>query len=404
MKSLILTACISLILSSSLAVDFPNDLFFVHHPEIAEAHAKGLYQVNNYAQAPPMPYNAANSAGSQPNSVQYPPYHANYNGNGLSRRGIKYTEDGAIDWQAMASDVQSQNKGMYATQDGSYHNAYNYPPGTPNGMQTPSQGPANMNGNYANNAQVPGATNGNQGNPQFYGNGTSNNAAYNNGHYTNNAAYNNGPYANNAAYNSGPYANNAAYNNNPQGRYDNNLAGYGNGYQQQNNPYNQGNQGNVGYDGPYSNQQAGNNFSPGNQYNNPNGYGMQQGANTASGQTAPNSNVKFAGASPKDNGYTRGEGTFYDLETHVGICGQRRKNTEIVAALNSKQMGTPDSRNPNCGKTIEIVGPNGKSVRATIVDDCKTCQTGGLEMSPAAFEQLGDFSHGSVPIKWKFVN
>lgn len=374
---------------------------------------ESLFTILNLA--PPMPNNAANSAGSQPNLAQYPPYHANYNGNGLSRRGIKYTEDGAIDWQAMASDGQSQNKGMYATQDGPYHNAYNYPPGASNGMQNPSQGPANMNGNYANSAQVPGATTGNQGNPQFYGNGTSNNAAYNNG-----------PYSNNAAYNSGPYANNAAYNNNPQGRYNNinNLAGYGNGYQQQNNPYNQGNQGNVGYGGPYGNQQAGNNFSPGNQYNNPNGYGIQQGANTASGQTASNSNVRLAGAYSKDDGYTRGEGTFYDLETHVGICGQRRKNTEIVAALNSKQMGTPDSRNPNCGKTIEIVGPNGKSVRATIVDDCKTCQTGGLEMSPAgkiiftfyqlliqtssffviAFEQLGDFSHGSVPIKWKFVN
>lgn len=51
MKSFILTTCISLILSASLAVDFPNDLFFVHHPDIAEAHAKGLYQVsNNYAQ------------------------------------------------------------------------------------------------------------------------------------------------------------------------------------------------------------------------------------------------------------------------------------------------------------------------------------------------------------------
>ncbi|KAF1804357.1 RlpA-like double-psi beta-barrel-protein domain-containing protein-containing protein, partial [Mucor lusitanicus] len=99
-----------------------------------------------------------------------------------------------------------------------------------------------------------------------------------------------------------------------------------------------------------------------------------------------------------------GEGTFYDLETRVGSCGKQNKNSELVAAVNSEQMGDDNSRNnPNCGKDIEVVGPSGKTIQVTVVDNCKTCKSGGLDLSPAAFEEIGDFSHGSVPIKWKFV-
>lgn len=125
--------------------------------------------------------------------------------------------------------------------------------------------------------------------------------------------------------------------------------------------------------------------------------------------------LRLAGALP-DDGYNRGLGTFYDLETHVGGCGQQHKNTELVASVNSEQM------NNSCGKEVEIVGPSGKMIKALVVDSCKTCQSGGLDLSPAgkkeqntkllglilictliAYDQLGEFSHGSVPIKWKFV-
>ncbi|KAI8385726.1 RlpA-like double-psi beta-barrel-protein domain-containing protein-containing protein [Blakeslea trispora] len=114
--------------------------------------------------------------------------------------------------------------------------------------------------------------------------------------------------------------------------------------------------------------------------------------------------IRLAGALP-DDGYHRGVGTYYDLETRVSSCGKQNKNSELVAALNSQQMGKQaGSKNPNCGKQIEVTGPSGKNVHVTVVDECKTCPNGGLDLSPAAFEEIGDFSHGSIPIKWKFMD
>ncbi|KAG0177081.1 hypothetical protein DFQ28_010911 [Apophysomyces sp. BC1034] len=114
--------------------------------------------------------------------------------------------------------------------------------------------------------------------------------------------------------------------------------------------------------------------------------------------------IKLAGAvNDADDGYSRGTGTFYDVETRASTCGQQYKNTDLIAALNTKQMGEKGKDNPNCGKQIEVTGPSGKTVTVTIVDGCNTCEEAGLDLSPAAFEKIGDFSHGSIPIKWKAV-
>lgn len=88
--------------------------------------------------------------------------------------------------------------------------------------------------------------------------------------------------------------------------------------------------------------------------------------------------MRLAGAEPQD-GYFRGTGTFYDLETRTGTCGKQNKNTEMVAALNAEQMDSDEK----CGKEIEVVGPNGKTITVTVVDSCKTCESGGLDLSPA---------------------
>ena len=56
-------------------------------------------------------------------------------------------------------------------------------------------------------------------------------------------------------------------------------------------------------------------------------------------------------------------------------------------------MGKEAGRNnSNCGKQIEVTGPSGKSVRVTVVDECKTCPKGGLDLSPAG--EFAYHSHG----------
>ncbi|KAI8885861.1 hypothetical protein K501DRAFT_142076, partial [Backusella circina FSU 941] len=82
--------------------------------------------------------------------------------------------------------------------------------------------------------------------------------------------------------------------------------------------------------------------------------------------------------------------------THKGVCGQQYKNDQLVAAvkLDNKDL---------CGKKVEVTGPNNSTIEVTIVDGCKTCEENDLDLSPAAFEKLGEFSHATIPISWKFV-
>ncbi|KAI7903369.1 uncharacterized protein BX663DRAFT_508375 [Cokeromyces recurvatus] len=155
------------------------------------------------------------------------------------------------------------------------------------------------------------------------------------------------------------------------------------------------------YDYDYDNANANVNANANNRNNGP-PKDKKYSSNSEKNTATLAGGIRLAGTLP-DDGYHRGIGTFYDIETHVSSCGKQNKNTDFVAALNSEQMGTGGRRNPNCGKEVEITGPSGKTIQVTIVDECKTCKSGSLDLSPAAFEEIGEFSHGSIPIKWKFV-
>ncbi|KAI8099093.1 RlpA-like double-psi beta-barrel-protein domain-containing protein-containing protein [Halteromyces radiatus] len=102
---------------------------------------------------------------------------------------------------------------------------------------------------------------------------------------------------------------------------------------------------------------------------------------------------------PGENWHT-GKGTYYDVETRKSSCGIKATNKDMVAALNTKQFGDKSKDNKNCGKQVEITGPNGTSVKVKLIDGCDTCAEGDIDLSPAAFEKIASFSHGSISIKW----
>jgi len=58
-----------------------------------------------------------------------------------------------------------------------------------------------------------------------------------------------------------------------------------------------------------------------------------------------------------------------------------------------------------CGKHVLIIDiANGKSVTATVADECPTCtNANSIDMSVAAFEALADKSVGQISIKWEYV-
>ncbi|RKP39088.1 RlpA-like double-psi beta-barrel-protein domain-containing protein-containing protein, partial [Dimargaris cristalligena] len=98
-----------------------------------------------------------------------------------------------------------------------------------------------------------------------------------------------------------------------------------------------------------------------------------------------------------------GDGTYYSPSVGTGSCGWDNSDSEKVVALNAPQFGNPANPNasPYCGKKVKITGPNG-STEAKIVDKCPVCKSGDLDMSPAAFDEVGDQDAGRIPITWSF--
>ena len=100
-----------------------------------------------------------------------------------------------------------------------------------------------------------------------------------------------------------------------------------------------------------------------------------------------------------------GKGTWF-TDTY-GACNiVWDAETQPIVALNAHQMGTESWGNTVCGKVVQIVNTsNGKSVQATIVDKCpgNECAYGSLDLSPAAFQQIGDLDTGILNIEWHYV-
>ncbi|CAO3671797.1 unnamed protein product [Rhizopus stolonifer] len=323
----------TLLLSGSFAISFPNDMFYHHHPDVAEEHAKSLYKTNHrYTQ----PQGDEKSNGQSPPRQRYP-YRANYNGNGISKRGIKYTEDGAIDWSSMAENGNPKN--LYTDQEASEGNY--------RGVEQDEQ--PQESDDYEPEPR------------QFYdGDNQQDSRQPYRDNYQQDSRHN---YGDN--YQQGPHQSYDDDKQDPRQLYDDDP------YRDDNN--NQGSR----YADPY-NRASDNEYYPDNYGN------KKKFRDEYQNPPAPSKEIKHAAAADNiGEDYTSGQGTFYDLETHIGICGKQRKNTEFIAALNSEQMGSANRNNPNCGKHVEIIGPNGKSVEVEIVDDCKTCESGDLDLSPA---------------------
>ncbi|KAJ2486111.1 hypothetical protein IWW37_005720 [Coemansia sp. RSA 2050] len=97
-----------------------------------------------------------------------------------------------------------------------------------------------------------------------------------------------------------------------------------------------------------------------------------------------------------------GDGTFFS--PGLGSCGLTNSDSDLIAAIPAPQYGS--NPNPNnaevCGKCALVKGPKGQ-VKVKITDRCPVCKTGDLDLSPSAFQQIGDFDAGRIPISWSFV-
>jgi expansin (peptidoglycan-binding protein) len=90
-----------------------------------------------------------------------------------------------------------------------------------------------------------------------------------------------------------------------------------------------------------------------------------------------------------------------------GSCNEKWDgNVEPIVALNAHQMGDQGWGNPACGHKVRITNKDNKNtVEARVVDKCPgdECAWGSLDLSPAAFKQLGHLDAGVLDIEWHYI-
>jgi len=94
-----------------------------------------------------------------------------------------------------------------------------------------------------------------------------------------------------------------------------------------------------------------------------------------------------------------GDGTYYDADGSGNCSYPADPSDEMIAAINAPQW----EGSAHCGECLDVTGPLG-SVRVRVVDQCPECQSGDLDLHPAAFARIANIIDGRVPISWKRVD
>ena len=105
-----------------------------------------------------------------------------------------------------------------------------------------------------------------------------------------------------------------------------------------------------------------------------------------------------AGRGLEGDRYFAGEGTYYAADGSGNCMFDRSPGDLDVAAMNAVQY----AGSAVCGACATVMGPKGQ-VTVRIVDQCPGCKKGDLDLSPQAFDKIGEHSAGRIPITWSVV-
>jgi expansin (peptidoglycan-binding protein) len=103
--------------------------------------------------------------------------------------------------------------------------------------------------------------------------------------------------------------------------------------------------------------------------------------------------------------------TYYNPGVGLGSCGFHSADSSFTVAVSATLLSKYDvDSNPNhnklCGKRIRVFR-GGKSVDVTIMDKCPggECTEYSLDLSPAAFDQIGSRDDGRYhDMSWSFLD
>ncbi|KAI8633143.1 RlpA-like double-psi beta-barrel-protein domain-containing protein-containing protein [Xylariaceae sp. FL1651] len=92
---------------------------------------------------------------------------------------------------------------------------------------------------------------------------------------------------------------------------------------------------------------------------------------------------------------TTGDMTFF--HPGLGACGNTDNDGSPIVALNSADY----ANGANCGRWITIQG-NGHQTAAQVADLCPGCGSGGIDVSPAIFDDIAPLDVGRIQVNWFF--
>lgn len=94
-----------------------------------------------------------------------------------------------------------------------------------------------------------------------------------------------------------------------------------------------------------------------------------------------------------------GKGTWFEVGT--GACGYTDSDSDPIVAISAQIYGSGS----NCDQWIHITNTdNGYSAYGRTRDECESCSSTSLDMSPGLFEELSTLDTGEIPISWHFMS
>ncbi|GFG27277.1 expansin-YoaJ [Aspergillus udagawae] len=126
---------------------------------------------------------------------------------------------------------------------------------------------------------------------------------------------------------------------------------------------------------------------------------------TAAPQTIDKAAVaaSSSSSSSSSSGATHsGKATFYGGNISGGTCSFTGY-TLPSGLFGTAYSGAAWNNAAQCGACVSVKGPNGKTIKAMVVDECPECEPDHLDLFQNAFTQLADVSKGIIDITWSFV-
>ncbi|KAI5480022.1 expansin family protein [Pseudohyphozyma bogoriensis] len=114
--------------------------------------------------------------------------------------------------------------------------------------------------------------------------------------------------------------------------------------------------------------------------------------------TTTKASTYSSSSSSSGSGSFSGTATYFYQNGVAGACGSVNSDSAYIVALDSALYGSGGY----CGKSLTIYA-NGKSVTATVADECPTCSSEySLDLSVGAFTALASTDAGVAAITWSW--